>query len=864
MLPKPDGCLGCPLFGSGTGFSKPDGYGSLKVMLVGEALGAREEHDGLPFRPYAEAGSMLMRALRLASLDRQQFGLWNVVACRPPGNELSGHPDKEEAIDHCRQHFTAVVKAFQPSVLMALGNIPLQALTGMAGEDRSISDLRGYVLRCLPYAWLKVVPSFHPSYIRRGAPEMVGVLVHDIKKAVAVATGKMTDYCLDLDALQMPGYITDPSVEDAGRFLDQVLADPGGLLSYDLETDEAIGVNEDERVLSQNIRLIQFSLAPGTGIAFPWTEPFISIAKAILASPVRKAAHNGWRFDNPILRAAGFTLGGELHDSMVAWHHLQPDLPANLQFVASFYGMPFPWKHLSGSDLRFYGCADVDAVQRILPGVLAEVDRIGLRRAYDRHLIQMQPLLERIAARGLLIDQDARQLFRDDVQVRQIELGQRIQTMVPDSILSSHPAQGYKRPPADLTGLTQRTFPVFDPETGVTAETVRWCRLKPFNSCSHVQLKRYMKARGHRIPRNLDGDETTGKMELARLARSTGDAFYLKAIEYRELDKMGSTYLDGYEPREDGRIHTTFTFRPATGQLSSMKPNVQNIPRQGELARSFRKMIVAAPGHRLVEFDYRSFHVLTLGFEAQDPDYIRMARIDPHSFLAAHMLHLPECDKLSGWMDDELREYFRWFKSDPARKSARDDKAKRVVLGYGFGLGPRKLYHLYTEYFISEAEARRTLSMLDSLFPRTALFRDRIKNKAYEQSYLISRHGYIRWFHEVKRWDPASGKMVSGKNSEAAIAYLPANDAFGHIKDAMLRLEDQGWNERAMLINQIHDSLVFEISDKLFDEAVPVIKAEMERPSAILIDSAVAPEGLWCETEIKAGRNWGDMEEVRL
>ncbi len=63
--------------------------------------------------------------------------------------------------------------------------------------------------------------------------------------------------------------------------------------------------------------------------------------------------------------------------------------------------------------------------------------------------------------------------------------------------------------------------------------------------------------------------------------------------------------------------------------------------------------------------------------------------------------------------------------------------------------------------------------------------------------------------------------MVPGDDAEACIAFLPANDAFGHIKDAMLRLEAQGWNERARLINQIHDALMFEIPDNLMDEAYP-------------------------------------------
>ena len=153
---------------------------------------------------------------------------------------------------------------------------------------------------------------------------------------------------------------------------------------------------------------------------------------------------------------------------------------------------------------------------------------------------------------------------------------------------------------------------------------------------------------------------------------------------------------------------------------------------------------------------------------------------------------------------------------------------------------------------------------LDRLFPRQPAFRNRIRQLAARQTYLLSRHGYIRWFFDVGRWDPAKGAWIGGDDAEACIAFLPANDAFGHIKDAMLRLEAQSWNESARFVNQLHDALMFEIPDSLMDQAIPAIKAEMERKSDILIDPVVAPEGLWIETAVTVGREWGSMEELDI
>jgi hypothetical protein len=272
-------------------------------------------------------------------------------------------------------------------------------------------------------------------------------------------------------------------------------------------------------------------------------------------------------------------------------------------------------------------------------------------------------------------------------------------------------------------------------------------------------------------------------------------------------------------------------------------------------------MVEADPGHWLVEFDYKSAHALTLGFEAQDPDYMRVARIDMHSFLAAAgLLKLWTPEYLLALDDAELAQKLAWVKKN--HKHVRDKQAKPAILGYGFGMGAGTLLHNNPDSFRSRAEAQKVIDTLNRLFPRTARFRNIIREKAQRQAHLLSRHGYIRWFFDVMRWDKTLGRPVPGDDAEACIAFLPANDAFGHIKDTMLRLEVQGWNERARLINQIHDALMFEIPDTLMDEAIPAIKAEMERRSGVLVDPVVAPDGLWIETSVTVGRHWGAMEEI--
>lgn len=325
-----------------------------------------------------------------------------------------------------------------------------------------------------------------------------------------------------------------------------------------------------------------------------------------------------------------------------------------------------------------------------------------------------------------------------------------------------------------------------------------------------------------------------------------------------------------------------WSFRPATGQLASQSPNVQNFPKHAELAKELRDCVEAPEGYQIVEFDYKSFHALTLGFESRDCDYMRLARLDIHSYVAAHLLKLQGRESLLSLADSELSAALKEIKC--RYPIVRDKKAKPSILGYGFGLGAAHLYDMNRESFSNVKEAKDLLQLLDSLFPKTAAFREEIKHRAQRDLRLLSRHGYHRRFHDVLEYwgqgkleDAARkghripsvcpicrGRHDNGEEAEAAIAFLPANDAFGHIKDAMIRLEERSVMEKAGFINTIHDSLVFLIADPIFDEVVPIIYGEMTRSSTILIDPEVAPGGLVCDVEVKAGKTWNSMKTIDM
>jgi uracil-DNA glycosylase family 4 len=368
---------------------------------------------------------------------------------------------------------------------------------------------------------------------------------------------------------------------------------------------------------------------------------------------------------------------------------------------------------------------------------------------------------------------------------------------------------------------------------------------------------------GSDLVRELSTQQSGNALDNFALAESRlqqlGERWDSQDLEEIELEYMHK-YHEACARANLATVHTEFQFKPASGQLSSQNPNVQVSPNQskyGQLATDFRRAIVAPPGYTFIEFDYRSFHVLTLAYEAQDPDYIRLARLDPHSFVAANMLGLPGCQSALALPDNELRAYLAMVKKN--HETTRNKQAKPAILGYGFGMGAGKLYDLNQEAFRDFDEARHTLDMLNACFPKTAQYRLSSPEQAHRQKYLMSAFGCIRWFMNVKTWDSATNSYKHGKDWEKSIAFRPANNAFCVIKLAKLQLRYRGLAARYGLINNIHDAMLFCCPNKYVEEALHTVKPIMEAK----VPQITAPDGspFWCETEAKLGPTWADTKE---
>ena len=146
------------------------------LMFVGEAPGADEDAQGIPF--VGRAGQLLTKMINAIQLERDQVYIANVIKCRPPGNR---NPERDE-IETCQPFLFQQIQAIRPKVIVALGTFAAQTL--LQSMD-SISRLRG---RVYDFRGAKLVPTFHPSFLLR-SPDRKRDAWEDLKKARAILQG---------------------------------------------------------------------------------------------------------------------------------------------------------------------------------------------------------------------------------------------------------------------------------------------------------------------------------------------------------------------------------------------------------------------------------------------------------------------------------------------------------------------------------------------------------------------------------------------------------------------------------------------------------------------------------------------------
>ena len=297
-------------------------------------------------------------------------------------------------------------------------------------------------------------------------------------------------------------------------------------------------------------------------------------------------------------------------------------------------------------------------------------------------------------------------------------------------------------------------------------------------------------------------------------------------MEYRESAKLLSTYILPLPLLADKEqsIHTTFTQNvTATGRLSSLNPNLQNIPVRTEVGKEIRKGFVAREGKIFVSADYAQFELRLVAALARDEKLIEIfnSGVDVHTKTASEVFEVP--------MEQVTKNQRR--------------AAKVINFGVMYGMSPKGLADAAGMSFYEAKE------FIDDYFR----VRSPIKNYLEEVLDQAKTLGYVETFFGRRRPTPdvKSANFVVRMAAERAAQNMPIQGTEADLmKRAMIQI-DKKLPEGAKQILQIHDSIIVECDENMAEEISTMLVKTMEE---------VAPElSIKLVAEVTTGRNWGEL-----
>ncbi|OHA89582.1 MAG: hypothetical protein A3C70_02395 [Candidatus Zambryskibacteria bacterium RIFCSPHIGHO2_02_FULL_43_14] len=310
-------------------------------------------------------------------------------------------------------------------------------------------------------------------------------------------------------------------------------------------------------------------------------------------------------------------------------------------------------------------------------------------------------------------------------------------------------------------------------------------------------------------------------------------------LEYRELSKLLSTYIDAIPPLLDknSRLHSTFLQAgTTTGRMASNNPNLQNIPNKTVLGRVIRNAFVAEEGFKLVSFDYSQVELRIAAILSRDKKLIEIFKNgeDIHAGVAMRVFKVPK----------ELVD-----------KSMRT-KAKTINFGILYGMGVNALK---ANLGVDRKEAQEFYNKYFETFTDLAAYLDKVKHEAEQKGYTETIFGRRRYFAGFK--SPLS--YVRAQAERMAINAPIQGTQADIIKIAMRKIDEHIKLEKhesdIHLILQVHDELIYEVKNFLVEETAGHFKKIMEN---------ILPEketfGVSIIADVSVGDNWGEMQRLEI
>jgi DNA polymerase-1 len=510
---------------------------------------------------------------------------------------------------------------------------------------------------------------------------------------------------------------------------------------------------------------------PATALRLPLTPQLRALLED---AAVPKRIHD-WKLALHLLGAQGVTLPGAVDDTMLLSYALNPThTTQSLADVAARHSQAPPSSLAAGAA----------AIRALVPVLRAEAEKAGVARVYTEIDLPLAPVLYRMERAGVRIDLGVLDGLSKRFALELERVGERIFELAGRRFNINSPKQ---------------LGDVLFTHLGLPAPAARG----KSKSISTAQDVLEQLAETHEVPRLV--------------------------LEFRHLSKLKSTYVDALPllADADGRVHTTFqAAATATGRLSSINPNLQNIPVRTELGREIRAAFIAAPGTQLLSADYSQIELRLLAHFSGDPLLVRayLNNEDIHTLTASEVFGVP-----AETMDKETR-----------------NRAKAVNFGIVYGISA---FGLAAQLGIPQSEARAYIDRYFARYLGVKAFIEKTLEATRREGSVRTMFGRMRPIPDIQSRNPNQ----RGFAERTAINTPLQGTAADLIKLAMISIDRQ-LTERKLktrMILQVHDELIFEVPSDERDELESLVRTEMEGVVKLKVP-LVADLGF--------GPNWRDLK----
>ena len=807
-MPRNPNCTRCPL-STGVNHVCLWGHGAkhAEIMLVGEAPGAEEDREGLPF--IGAAGQILDRCLSRAGMARKDVYIANAVKCRPPGNR---DPSKEE-LGACFPYLAEEIASVQPKVIIAIGRWSLKVLTG---QD-AIAKSRGRLLDPLPKIRIgeaRIITTYHPAaYLHSHKQSILDAIVEDLKSAKNLA---------------------NPTVDEPERILL-----PEGYSSRKLV--DALRRIAPARDLACDLEWL--ALPNKESISWPWTKGCSQLSMSLtgrvtgrlvtvaLAWPPRRRGlraikaflkNRGLIFHNAMADVIWMLAAGlepsVTGDSMLLSYLLDEQRRAGLKGLAPLVAgveagwEQKPWYRRPESrkgwlDLLRYNAGDTESTLRLHEGLLAQLHKLpadrgrNINRIYRTLLLPAVKPFARAALNGVPIGKDA-----------------------------------IRRERKHHHELMTQAIARLSAATGLRPDVAERLANSP------AQVKRYA-----REAYNLDVDSSR-EDALADYVDTYPALADIQEIKHER--KMDSTYMGPWErlteAQGDGRLHSIYLLGATrTGRLSAELEEGGSLlltPRDDWM----RDLVEAPPGWEIFSADYSQLELRIIAWLAPERTMRQLYQegADLHKTTAAYAkAGLP------------LRAFWK-RREELVEIVTKDERqaGKSNNFGFAYGMGEDKYVAYAKKSYGVRFTAEQAHSSRDGYFE---LYSDLLPWHARSveewdrRGYTLTPFGRYRF--DIKDGTQAINTPIQATGSDLTLFAASVIDE---------RIQTELDPRKVQYIGFVHDAILVlaktEHDPALRERVKAIITESMEHPplERVGIDEIPVP----LVAEVKHGKTWAKAQ----